>query len=147
MSLHRTFRASIEELWAALTEPDQLRMWFAPTKIDPRVGGHIEKEAHDGGVMMAGMIRVYDPPNVFEYDWIDEHHTSIVRYELDAVGDRTQRTLVEYRLTDRSCKDRCAGWLDNIDRLDALLRGEARELDEAHYLELREAYAKRLLEI
>lgn len=45
VTLRRVFRALIDEPWSALVEPDRIRAWFAPAKIDLRVGGRIELEA------------------------------------------------------------------------------------------------------
>jgi len=39
VTLQRVFHVSEEALWSALVEPDSVRAWFAPAKIDPRVGG------------------------------------------------------------------------------------------------------------
>jgi len=130
VSLRRTFRVPIEELWSALTEPDRVRCWFAPAKIDPQVGGRIELEQPDGSKMMEGMIRVFDPPRAFEYDWVSRHQTSIVRYELEPDGDGTRLTLTEHRLTDAAVHQRAPGWHHNVERLEAYLeRGTSQPPD------------------
>jgi uncharacterized protein YndB with AHSA1/START domain len=144
VSLRRSFRAPIEELWSALTEPDRVRCWFAPAKIEPRVGGRIELEHYDGSVMMEGMVRVFEPPRVFEYDWVSRHQTSIVRYELEPDGEHTRLTLTEYRLTDAALDRRAPGWHHNVERLDAYLeRGAAQMPDLDRWRSLREVYRKR----
>ena len=144
VTLRRTFRVSIQELWSAIVEPDRIRKWFAPAKIDPRVGGRIELEAHNGSRMMEGMIRVFEPPRVFEYDWVSAYETTIVRYELEEAEGGTRLTLLEHLLTDKSTARRGAGWHLHLERLAAHLDGRDSSADDARYQELRELYAKQL---
>lgn len=145
VSLRRTFAVSIDELWSALTEPERVRRWFSPAKIEPRVGGRIEMEGYDGSSMMEGMIRVFDPPRVFEYDWVSRHQTSIVRYELEPDGAGTRLTLTEQRLTDVATERRTAGWHLHVERLDAYLEtGADQPPSEQRWNELRESYRQRL---
>ena len=144
VTLRRTFHVPIEELWSALVEPDRIRAWFAPAKIDPRVGGRIELEAHDGTRMMEGMIRVFDRPHAFEYDWVSDHETTIVRYELEEVDTGTRLTLTEALMTDRNVTRRGAGWHHHLERLEENLRGEPSPASEKRWRALRAIYEKQL---
>ena len=144
VTLCRTFRTSIDDLWSALVEPDRVRAWFAPAKIDPRVGGRIELEAHDGSRMMEGMIRVFEPPRIFEYDWVSDYETPVVRYELEEAGAGTRLTLSERLLTDETTERRGAGWHHHLERLAAHLAGEPSPASEARWRALRAVYAKQL---
>jgi uncharacterized protein YndB with AHSA1/START domain len=144
VTLQRTFRVSMEELWSALVDPDRIGSWFAPAKIDPRVGGRIELAAHDGSRMMEGMIRVFDVPRIFEYDWISEYETTVVRYELQEDGAGTRLTLTERLLTDKATERRGAGWHHHLERLEAHLLGQESPPSEARWRQLREVYAKQL---
>ena len=125
VTLHRTFRASPQELWTALTEPEQISQWFAPCKIlEPRVGGRIQKDHTDGsGFMMEGVVRAFDPPKLFEYDWVSEELTSVVRYELEPEGAGTRLTLTEFVLTDAMVIRRGGGWSLHLERLGKHLAG------------------------
>lgn len=144
VTLQRTFHAPIDELWSALTEPDRIRAWFAPAKIEPQVGGWIELQAHDGSRMMEGMIRVFEPPRVFEYDWVSDYETTVVRYKLEEQANGTRLTLTEKLLTDKATERRGAGWHQHMDRLEAHMRGEESPASEPRWRELREKYAKLL---
>jgi uncharacterized protein YndB with AHSA1/START domain len=144
ISLRRTFRATAEELWSALVEPERIRCWFAPATLEPRVGGRIEMKQPDGSKMMDGMIRVFEPPRVLEYDWVSPYETTIVRYELEPDGKGTRLTLTEHLLTDKSCSRRGAGWQHHVERLDAHLRGEASPPSEQRWRHLRDLYAQQL---
>jgi len=42
MRFECVYDATAEKVWAALTEPEQLRGWLAEVDIDPHVGGSIQ---------------------------------------------------------------------------------------------------------
>lgn len=67
--------------------------------------------------MMEGMIRACDPPDLFEYDWVSEAETTVVRYELEVVAGGTRLTLTEKLLGDRNGERRGAGWQHHVERL------------------------------
>lgn len=143
VTLQRVFHASIEELWAALVEPEQIRAWFTPARVEPRVGGRIELRSHDGrGTMMEGMVRVFEPPRIFEYDWVSPNQTSVVRYELEPAGAGTRLTLSESVLTDANLRRRTAGWHQHVERLEAHLRGEPCPVSETRWRELVAVYER-----
>jgi uncharacterized protein YndB with AHSA1/START domain len=83
----RTLRHPVEKVWRAITESGHLRSWFpcdivgdrhegAPLRLPfwPEVAAKHNFE--DPG--LSGVIRVWDPPRVFEWTW----DTDIVRFEL-----------------------------------------------------------------
>lgn len=46
---HRTYAASVEDVWDACTNPDRLRRWYVPVTGDLRVGGSFKQEMMGGG--------------------------------------------------------------------------------------------------
>ena len=61
----REFRAPIEDVWAAVTEPERLARWIGSWEGDPASGSVqfrmlFEGEDHDGETMT---IRVCEPPH------------------------------------------------------------------------------------
>ncbi len=144
VTLQRVFKVPIEDLWSALVEPDPVRSWCAPAKIEPRVGGRIELQAHDGTRMMEGMIREFDPPRVFEYDWVSEYETTIVRYELEVAEAGARLTGTEHLLTDRAVPRRGAGWHHHFERLEAHLGGQPSPASESRWRQLVEVYREQL---
>jgi uncharacterized protein YndB with AHSA1/START domain len=66
------FPASPDEVWEALTEPDQLERWFAnDVELDPRPGGAGVFRWDDGEERRATVI-VADPYERLVLDW-DEY--------------------------------------------------------------------------
>ncbi len=125
---------SPEKIWAALTDPDQLKQWFMATgvKLDGRTGGSVEMSAGPGQIHSQGRILTWDPPHVYEYEWIAEPRpelpageNSVVRWELKTVPGGTLLTLVHRHLTRPTATGFGPGWHAFLDRLAAQLAGSA----------------------
>lgn len=63
--LRRRYDAAVEDVWAAITEPERVRRWFLPVRGDLRVGGtfHLEGNA-------SGEIRRCEPPHLLALTWV-----------------------------------------------------------------------------
>jgi SAM-dependent methyltransferase len=141
LSFERRLRHSIERVWAAITEPEELRAWLARAEIEPREGGRIALEWENSvtadeaarygieGVdtsgeapTMQGTITRFDPPRLIEYD-TDIHGT--LRWELreDPAGCVLSfiNTLPPVDETGRA--QALAGWHIHLDLLDEALAG------------------------
>jgi uncharacterized protein YndB with AHSA1/START domain len=128
----RTLRHPPERVWAALTDPAELSQWFmaVTASIEPRAGGQMETLAGPAQIRAHGKVLVWDPPRVFEHEWItgprseipDGEH-SIVRWELRPVGQGTLLTLEHRRLTRMTGTGFGPGWHAFLDRMEALLDG------------------------
>lgn len=88
----RHFPHSIEHVWRALTDSDQLRSWM-PIDIvgERRAGasitlpfwpGHVERYGIDEPVL-SGEIRIWEPPTRFEWTWGGD----VLLWELAEVAD------------------------------------------------------------
>ena len=62
--LRRTYDASIDDVWDALTNPDRISRWFLPVSGDYRLGGHYQFEGNAGGEIVA-----CDRPNRLRVTW------------------------------------------------------------------------------
>jgi uncharacterized protein YndB with AHSA1/START domain len=115
-----------EELWAALTEPEQLSGWLGEAEVDLRVGGRIVIRFGDSNEEIAsGTIHELDPPRVLEYDWTFLGESdSVLRVELEPRGEGTLLILDHRRLTPSVAVGYSAGWHAHLDRLEGLVRGE-----------------------
>src|ERR1700752_4505099 len=95
----------IQEVWAAITAPEQRVDWFGATVIDGRSGGTIEMVAEGPPVSreqrtITGRILVWDPPHVFEHEWKQPLvEKGVVRYELAAEADVTILTFTHRGLS------------------------------------------------
>ena len=117
----RTYPHSIERVWSAITEPDQLRAWFpSAVTIEPRVGGIITFTFDPHTDDSTGTVLEWEPPHRLAYSWEgDELH-----YELEAVDDGQCRLTFINVLHERDTAARNgAGWTVCFAELDRLLAG------------------------
>lgn len=138
-----------EKVWAALTDPAQLKQWFMATtaKIDGRPGGSFETVAGPAQIHARGKILKWDPPRVYEYEWITapraelpQGENSLVRWELKPVEGGTLLTLVHSRLTRQTARGFAPGLHVFLDRLTALLDQQALPEWMARFTEVRAGY-------
>jgi uncharacterized protein YndB with AHSA1/START domain len=62
-------RASPEDVWAAITDPDRLSAWFGVrAEIDPRRGGAV-RFASNGGGERRGIVEAFDAPHRLVFRW------------------------------------------------------------------------------
>lgn len=120
---------SPETVWAALTEPDQLREWFMTrARIDGKRGGTVDLVSGPAQFHVTGHILEWDPPKVLEYEWNVEPRTelpqgerSVVRWELAPSEDGTLLTLTHRHLTSATAGGFAPGTHVFLDRLSAYL--------------------------
>lgn len=147
--LVRTLRHLPERVWAALTDPEQLREW-APFVADRNLGvpGAATLTMVDGDRAedLPGTVLHAEPPTLLEYTWGPD----VLRWELAALGDGTRLTL-RHSVRERDWAPRmAAGWHLCLAVAEHLLdgrpvgpiRGEAAR--EHGWDALHEAYADRL---
>jgi uncharacterized protein YndB with AHSA1/START domain len=117
----RHYDATPEEVWAALTEPDQVKNWLAEMTIEPRAGGRISFR-WEAGETETGEVRVFDPPRTFEYTW-EEGSISHIRFQLAPDAGGTVLVLEHSLIAPDSAAGIGAGWHSHLDALDAVLGG------------------------
>lgn len=91
--LTRTYGASPEELWDAITDAERIERWFLPVSGDLQLGGRFQFEGQAGGV-----IRECEPPRRLLVTWemgpAGPADTSLVEVTLTEVDDGTRFDLV-----------------------------------------------------
>ncbi len=146
----RTIAHPPEVIWAALTDPAQLRHWFMATvsKFDGRPGGSIEMVAGPAQISSTGHILTWDPPKVLEYELnmparaeLPRGEESVVRWELSRAGSSTLLRLTHRRLTTRTAMGLAPGWHAFLDRLVAQLDEVPLPDWSGRFGEVRAAYA------
>jgi len=126
----RVLRHPIEDVWAALTDPKQVAVWFlAKVHREDAPGGVLSME-HPNGVRATGRVVEWRPPRVYEYEWnlppgpnLPAGETSIVRWELTSVPDGTLLVLHHRRLSRPTAEVFARGLSNFLDRLAAQLDG------------------------
>lgn len=121
---------SVQQVWTAITDPAHRGQWLGRTVIDPRSGGTIETVAAGPPLPPArrritGRILVWDPPHVFEHEWLQPIvEPGVVRYELVPEGAGTLLRLTHRGLGVPNANTFRTGTRAFLDRLAALLAGE-----------------------
>lgn len=136
LRIARTYAASPEEIFEALTDPKTLTRWFAPSeefdvyvdRFDARVGGRyrIEMRHQDGDVHTAvGTIREIDRPSRLVYTWTwegGEMGDTLVTWALSGVDEGTELTLTHEQFPDEESRSQhMQGWTAMAVRLETVL--------------------------
>lgn len=119
----RSFDHSVERLWAALTDPDELVCWF-PSKvaIEPRVGGAVEFSGDPHMPHSTGTILEYQPPHRLAYTWGGTE----LHFEIEpARATGCVLTLVNVLQARDEAARNAAGWSVCLAELDKLVAGVA----------------------
>jgi len=130
LRFERTLDSEPEEVWAALTEPEQLGSWLARAEVEPGPEGSITLDFGDGGIERC-RIETWDPPRVLAYQWnFVGEGPSRVRFEL-ATSDAGTILRLEHTLLDAaSAPGYGAGWHAHLDQLAGHLDGVPASWDE-----------------
>lgn len=117
-----------EEIWAMLTDNNQLKKWFPELQAEElKNGGKFKFEMGDGSFEEMEILG-FEKPAILEYTWGND----IVRFELNELKGGTELILIEKisEITDHTPKD-LAGWhvcLNVIGRLlDGVKNGSRKE--------------------
>ncbi|HXB95626.1 MAG TPA: SRPBCC family protein [Puia sp.] len=118
----RILEHPVRQVWEALTNPEHLSKWLAPTVIKGGVGGTISLQL-TGGVM-GGTILQWKEQALLEYVW---HTGSVVRWELLNEGrDRTRLIFTHTHVRENQLLDAAKGWHYHLDLLSLTLDGAAK---------------------
>ena len=118
-----------ESVWDALTQSEQLAKWYmTKARIDGKVGGKIDFWAGPSQLHVTGSILVWDPPHVFEHEWMVEPRAehpkgenAVIRWELVREGDETVLKLIHRHLTRQTSLGFAPGTHAFLDPLEAYL--------------------------
>ena len=130
----RTYPASVERVFKAWTDANQLGQWFAPSddyttkaNVDLRVG-HEYRIAitHKGGNVhnVVGTYRLIEPPRKLIYTWRWEGAPTDTLVTVDFIpeGDATKVTITHEQFLSTEDRDRHnEGWKGCVERLDRKL--------------------------
>lgn len=123
-----TFQAPRDAVWAALTEPEQIRKWFGnEAELDLRPGG--EGVFRWGEVEVRVTVEEVNPPSRFSYRWEPSQTptggpTTLVEFELEEIQGGTRLSLVESGFESLSAESRQEnefGWDEELGDLRAFV--------------------------
>jgi uncharacterized protein YndB with AHSA1/START domain len=89
--LKRSYSASVEDVWDALTDPERMRRWFMPITGELKIGGSFQLEGNAGGEILE-----CEPPSRFKVTFGGP--TSLVEVRLTA-GAEDETTELELEHT------------------------------------------------
>jgi uncharacterized protein YndB with AHSA1/START domain len=133
--ISRTYPASVERVFKAWTDANQLGQWFAPSddcttkaSVDLRIN-HEYRIAitHNGGNVstILGTYRLIDPPNKLVYTWRWEGSSSndtLVTVDFAPEGEATKVTVTHEQFANTEDRDKHAeGWNAGLSRLERKL--------------------------
>jgi uncharacterized protein YndB with AHSA1/START domain len=130
----RTYPASVERVFKAWTDANQLGQWFAPSddyttkaNVDLRVG-HEYRIAitHKGGNVhnVVGTYRLIEPPHklIYTWRWEGAPTDTLVTVDFTPDGDATKVTITHEQFLSTEDRDRHnEGWKGCVERLDRKL--------------------------
>jgi len=138
VEIKRFIKAPRDRVYAAWTDPAQLRQWFGPENVqthdliaDARMGGTFRWDlTNSEGEKMTcrGEYRELQPGKkiVFTWQWEDdedwENHISIVTVELDDADGGTELRLIHEHLPNEESRDgHTRGWNSALDKFEKLV--------------------------
>lgn len=116
----RTYRYSIDRVWEAVTESDELARWF-PSGVDhvAVVGGTITFHGDPYSNPDTGTILEFDPPTKFGFTWgPDELHLT-----LEDRGENRRLVLINVLSEANTAARNASGWTVCLAELDKALAG------------------------
>jgi uncharacterized protein YndB with AHSA1/START domain len=129
------FDAPRDVVFAAWTEPEQLKQWWGPgffetvfAEVDLRLGGRYELLLEPGSLRLVGEFREVTPPRRLVYTWrwvqgVPDARESLVTVEFREAGARTEVVLVHDNFVGPGPVDMYdEGWRSGLDKLRAFLR-------------------------
>lgn len=134
--IRRRFKAPVERVYAAWTEPAQMKRWFAPgdmsvpiAEADVRVGGRYRVQMSEGGGgefhTIGGVYREVVPNRrlVFTWQWEGSDLETLVTIELEALSaDETQLTLTHEGFDSEDTRNKHGqGWQGCLENLETCL--------------------------
>jgi uncharacterized protein YndB with AHSA1/START domain len=123
-----TFPAPREDVWAAITQPEQISKWFGTqAELDLRAGGEGVFRWNDIEVRVT--VEEVSPPSRFSYRWEPSQTpsggpTTLVEFELEEIAGGTRLSLVESgfaNLPASSRQENEFGWDEELGDLRAFL--------------------------
>ena len=137
LTLHRTINAPVETVYAAWTDPEVMRRWFAPGDLavaravaEVEVGGTflIEMRGADGeNHITRGVYREVVPNRrlVHTWRWEGSDVESLITIELEPESaGATRLTLTHSRFANAEARDQHErGWTGCLAKLEALYGG------------------------
>lgn len=135
----------VEEVWAAITEPQWLARWLAPGDIELREGGAARLDFGESGAVIDSRVTACAPQRLLEYSWSTPGEPSRpLRWSLEPIGPTTVLTL---RVTVPAREDAAraaAGFAAHLEMLQTALIGVPTKFPFEAFKAARDAYCEQV---
>jgi len=130
LNFQRRLNAPPQAVWAALTEPEKVRQWYATLTDYPVQGAQMQLHFENSNTTVNATVTRLTRPSIFEYTWDSQAPAaspvsligSVVRFELTPNDAGTLLTLDHIFTTDSApIPDILGGWQTHLDELADLL--------------------------
>ncbi|MEX5637249.1 SRPBCC family protein [Parafrankia sp. FMc2] len=146
--LTRTFRAPVEDVWAAVTEPDRLARWIGTFTGDPAAGRVMfQMTAEEGAAPEEMEIRECTPPHALKVTaHVGDDHW-LLDIELTENDGITTLTFSQPGIDPAAAENVGPGWEYYLDRLVAAESGgdpSTIDFERDYYPAMQEYYQKQI---
>ncbi|MGY1822375.1 SRPBCC family protein [Geodermatophilus sp. SYSU D00079] len=128
LEFRRSWPDPVDDVWAAITEPDRLARWIGRYEGERGPGGTgtftmaFEEGEHTGAAVR---IVECDPPRRLVVEWTAEELGWRLELDLSSDGDTTTLVFSQALAPGMAAGDVLGGWHWYLDRLDAEVAGTA----------------------
>jgi uncharacterized protein YndB with AHSA1/START domain len=123
--MKRRYATDVEDLWAAITQPERLARWYGNVEGDLNVGGEFTAFVHGSHWEGRGRIDVCRAPSRLEVTmWEAGGAPSIVTAEVTADGDGSVLVIERRGVPLDKAYAYGAGWHVHVEDLSAHLAGQ-----------------------
>lgn len=141
----RTFRAPIDDVWSAVTEPDRMVRWIGTWTGDPESGHVMFEMTAEGEDVAPGRYDIIacEPPRAYEVTSTDDFGTWHLRVDLTESAGVTTLVLTQVVHDVTMIENTGPGWDFYLDRLVAAETGgdvATIDFDADYYPAQREHY-------
>lgn len=121
LRFERRFAAPVDRVWRAVTDPDELRVWFPARVEGDRHAGAELRFSFEGGEQPPepGAVVEWDPPRAWSFDW----SSSRIRIALEPEGDGTRMVFTDTPYDPSMAALSGAGWHACLVGLDHHVHG------------------------
>jgi uncharacterized protein YndB with AHSA1/START domain len=116
---------SIERVWRALVDPEELAIWLMPNDFVALVGHQFSMDCGPIGRIEAEILEI-DPPHLLACRWVGSFGDTVVTFQLTSTGTGTRLRIDHRGWSEASAAQRDqfdTGWPGKVDALRRLLEG------------------------
>ena len=154
LRFERRYRHSMERVWRAISDPDEMARWFPSNVEGDRAAGaelifvdesqraaarEAGEPTRDDGPTFRGRVVAYEPPKVFAFTWGGE----LLRFELMPDGADTVLVFTQLLSHQSVAARNGSGWHMCLGALDRLLGGATAD-GVASWTDVYDDYVRRI---